>query len=438
MNKSFLNFHDKIVTTDLLLENPALTQQLRQLTEQFFLLAKASSSPSLADSAESDHEDAPSSPESPAQLVTTTRPYKDIGLGYVQFIDPEPQSLTPPTDPSSPHSDMAMLGALFDMPSKPAFPTPLITRLPTPPSLQILDGAVSSQYRAPYTFSIEETSFSRRLHRASLERGYHMLSHSNSTTDASQKIFQLSFIYHTRESLMSGLHATLMRDTHAPLEAFDTPFIHLGGAGTHFGKRKFHNSFVIKSGPMLQRPRLQSFQTGFDAGIELDFDTNSPEYQGEWFDALDVEGFLEYMGFAVEKGAVFAEAKAPADGPLIAFIRQNGGSAPAPKALEWNDRRISQGSINLFPELGLGSDLNERVAASNDDITAWIMGTGGNRTPELASRFEVNFPSAWDPVDAVASTRVVENGGEGKVNDVTIDVGTLVESEFSCSSVRVY
>jgi hypothetical protein len=451
MSKSFLSFHDRVVQSELLRGNPALGQELRQITEQFFLLAKSSATPSLTDSPDSDHDEAPSSPETPNHLQMSTpvdpsRQFKDIGMGYVEYIEPENHGhITPPTDSADERNDLNMLDVYKPMTSAaPEFTilTPngtsrktgtsaFIPKFSIPPPFSVAANAASTpttQLKAPYTFSIEESTFVRRIHRAAIERAYHLLSNGVANSAAMQRIFKLTFLYHTRESLVAGLQNILMKDTSQPLEAFHTPFIHLGGAGTHFSKRRFHNSFLLKAGPHGSKSRLQNVQTGFDAGLDVDIDPNHPDYVGEWFDSTDVAGYLESLGLAIEPHAVFTEARVADDSQLINVLRQNGVLNLGPekqRGLEWGGeltrRSSEQSSMSLFPELGLGPDVNERNM-SFEDPSGWLMGVGSR----LPDRLDPQMPTAWDPIDALSFVQQSQSTAPA-TRAVTMDVGSFVE-----------
>jgi hypothetical protein len=436
MNRSFLSFHDKVISADLLDNNSALASQLRDITHQFFLLAK-SSAPSLADSADSDdHEEGPSSPEPVLPLVMSNsepRPFKELSWGYVEYVEPEDtaSSLTPPRgSPASMPIDLVFSEAALPKTlsvtaeyknssgsgsSRSVSPLPFFGRISTPPSLEFMDDfsipRPPTQLKAAYTFSMEEPIFHRRLHRASLERAYHLLASNHQFPEKIHRVFQLSLIYHTRESLMAGIHGTLQKDSSASLDHVATPFIHLGGAGTHFGGRKHINSLLIKADSVHKRSRLINAQTGFDVGLEIKFDANEKSLQGDWFDAYDVQGYMEHLGLRIEPGAVFAEASVPDDSALVQLLRQNGTALPSSqsvtRSIDWDNQlgTKNSSSMNLFPELGLGSDLNERTA---DDITGWIMG-GGDRSPTFSQMLP------W---------------GGSQLRNVTVDVGAMVECKL--------
>jgi hypothetical protein len=91
----------------------------------------------------------------------------------------------------------------------------------------------------------------------------------------------------------------LARCQYEDLDWWETPFIHLGGAGTHYPRRdasgnikRLRNGWTVRqTGPLEKNmTRLQSLDDGtFQdlSGVDLS------GFEGEWFDAYDVEGYLE-------------------------------------------------------------------------------------------------------------------------------------------------
>src|ERR1700753_2627099 len=110
MNKAFLGFNDRILSSNLLQSNADLTRELRNTTEHFLTLTRTVGNGSSGDSAESDTEhpnilSAETAPEPPQQLPNhqSEEPRTiDIGMGYVQILDESLAhgQLTPPTEAS--------------------------------------------------------------------------------------------------------------------------------------------------------------------------------------------------------------------------------------------------------------------------------------------------------------------------------------------------
>ncbi|KAF2139813.1 uncharacterized protein K452DRAFT_56344 [Aplosporella prunicola CBS 121167] len=200
--------------------------------------------------------------------------------------------------------------------------------------------------RIPFTYSFQETTFARRLQRACLERSFHLLSTANLRPSAFLRVFRLCRHYSTREELIGQFRAILQQSVLEPLEFVRSPFLHLGGAGTHYPKRDVYGNMVpqtcdsyLRMGPWATKTQIQQqgkrrtesssssttntttstastssvMTPPSDDGIssygwarELQEDLRG--YEGEWFDCHDVEGYLAELGVHIDAQASFAEA----------------------------------------------------------------------------------------------------------------------------------
>lgn len=199
-----------------------------------------------------------------------------------------------------------------------------VSSSPSPIHASLLSGAFTNlpalndkndrHVKAPYTYSFQETTFARRLHRAALEKGYYLLNRASECKTQFDRVFKLSLMYATRDQLINRIGLTLRKGVHDSLEFWQTPFLHLGGAGTHFPHRDASgailprpNCWNVRSiGPL--RPGAARLENAMDgspdsSGVELDISG----YEGEWFDSHDVQGYLESLGVKIEPQASFAE-----------------------------------------------------------------------------------------------------------------------------------
>jgi hypothetical protein len=201
--------------------------------------------------------------------------------------------------------------------------------------------------------------------------------------------------------------------------------------------------------------------TGLDGGIE--FDVDPKEYEGEWFDSNDVEGFLVDLGIFINPRASFAEAQVAEDSPLMRLLRKNGVvpesetnssalwnngvTATAPLLTSETSEANASSSANtatvdqtrLFQELGMadtttfGTQDELMWSADLNNATGWLMGSG-DRTPEFTSSgwAKIGNPSPWEPSDAVIETfRSHSHTPELEtMRKVTVDVTSLVNCKF--------
>jgi hypothetical protein len=175
--------------------------------------------------------------------------------------------------------------------------TPPMTRLPTPP-LQL--PSLTNKTIAPvFTYSHDETTFARRLMRAALETGFHILSAANIRPSALNYVFKLSLPYLNLDQLRARFRMMLSRGVNEDLDFWETPFIHLGGAGTHYPRKdangniipKKNNWTVMQIGPLERK--MVRVENVADGRSEYLTDMDLTGFEGEWFDAYDVQGYLE-------------------------------------------------------------------------------------------------------------------------------------------------
>ncbi|KAF1954663.1 hypothetical protein CC80DRAFT_536808 [Byssothecium circinans] len=192
-------------------------------------------------------------------------------------------------------------------------PTPDLTspmkRLPTPPYLPSL--STKRLATPPWTFSHDETTFARRLNRAATEAGFHILSSSEQSLGILKHIFRLSLPFKSLEELLERFKSMLSRGVDEELDTWDHPFSHLGGAGTHYPRKLT----VDRPHHWVLHPRIGPFSSNIwhaenteDPSKSCDIDVDLTGFDGEWFDADDVEGYLEReKGCRIDPKSSFAE-----------------------------------------------------------------------------------------------------------------------------------
>ncbi|KAF3038213.1 hypothetical protein E8E11_004973 [Didymella keratinophila] len=178
-----------------------------------------------------------------------------------------------------------------------------------------LDTSLSTKTLSPnYTYSFEEVTFARRLMRATLEAGFLLLCNSDVHPALLNYIFKLSLPFVTLDEIRARFKIILARGVTEDMDWYATPFLHLGGAGTHYQRRDaqgepipFKNTWTIRQiGPFDKRMvRMESVADGQShdcEGIDL------AGFEGEWFDAYDVQGYLEEQWHCrIEPRSSFAE-----------------------------------------------------------------------------------------------------------------------------------
>jgi len=534
MSKAFLSFNDNAMASGILQVRPELARQLKATTERFISLSRSANKGSDDEHSGSDIDsvDESHAPRRAQSGMMESRSYRIaadnrssspeliprqrevLPLGYVQISDDSSGIITPNLVDTATMDISGMSGVSNDMIAVTSgmvgFDSllqaagvpfdkiqPLSSQIfsvdsmelptaPDPTDLSALHNTSLPNELAPaYTYSFQETRFAKRLHRATLERGFHLLSTAHLRPAAFSHVFRFSLLYNTRDALLARFKYKLSLPPDAPLEYYNTPFIHLGGAGLHYSKRKVSNSYLIKPGPMMPgmrvpKARLESADPATGAqpyDIELDL----REYEGEWYDAIDVEGFLEEKGVRIEDIGSFAEAiiteeasaavSAPSPSsnvfsspPSLVDGSNSAGasttappSAASPQTPILSETSLQLATARLFPELdGLGQD---SVVSMDSEAMGWLMGSG-DKTPDFLSSGWANDTQMLAPWNGAAD---VNPFGDWNLDElpppdtppappaaasrpakktVTIDVNKFINGEFCtllpCSRLNMY
>lgn len=160
------------------------------------------------------------------------------------------------------------------------------------------------------TYSFQESTFARRLHRATLEAGYQLVLDPSMPPERLYRAFRLSLLTVDRAKLTLILKNLLDR---GPDDSLDSgiPMVHVGGAGTHYSRKdKFGVLQPKKQTETLGTIGPQALTVLQHANLMTDLTVEITGFEGEWFDPHDVEGYLAEKGIFIDPGSSFAEADA--------------------------------------------------------------------------------------------------------------------------------
>ncbi|CAK3945749.1 Hypothetical predicted protein [Lecanosticta acicola] len=164
----------------------------------------------------------------------------------------------------------------------------------------------------PTTYSFNESTFAKRLHRACLEHAYQLLLDPQRRPATYGRVFKLSLMVKDRNKLILGIKALLSRPAHEDLDANATP-IHVGGAGTHYPRRDANGTFRPKKDSWnlgLVGPKtLALLESAAGDNLTADMAVEVAGFEGEWFDPYDVEGYLMEKGIHINPACSFAQAE---------------------------------------------------------------------------------------------------------------------------------
>ncbi|KAL2435153.1 hypothetical protein ABEF95_014036 [Exophiala dermatitidis] len=180
-----------------------------------------------------------------------------------------------------------------------------------PPGLEIERPLVSPSNHGLYTYSFQETTFARRLHRMVLERGFRKLSNPTVDVKSIQHSFRFSFCFSNRKHMIGRFQEILRRRAGEALEDFAAPFLAIGGAGTHFPRRDDLGNPIyppnclspLKAfGPF---PYIESETPRADSSVQELLENIG--FTGEWYDSHDVEEYLKTKGIFLDGHSSFVD-----------------------------------------------------------------------------------------------------------------------------------
>jgi hypothetical protein len=227
----------------------------------------------------------------------------DVGMGYRMYT---PSTFDQMVDNSMvPGPARAMHPQSRDMPET-------IILEPKAPNMHHRSLSASGELDPPKTYSFQETTLARRLHRACLEAAYHLLLDPVRKPHTYERVFKLSLLSRDRTRMAASLKKILDRGLHDPLDFWDAPVLHIGGAGTHYplrvrppmaqGRPKFHIGTI---GPHILNLLDNVVQARPAAEVSVEIEG----FEGTWFDPYDVEGYLESKGIHIDPTVSFVEAE---------------------------------------------------------------------------------------------------------------------------------
>ncbi|KAH0544578.1 hypothetical protein GP486_008506, partial [Trichoglossum hirsutum] len=187
------------------------------------------------------------------------------------------------------------------------------------PSVDQYPHAFDTQQTAPpipWTFSFQETTFARRLHRAAVERGYYLLLSPNSPPSEVSRVFDFCFTFSDRNETLRRLREILMRSNRESLEYSQAPLLHIGGAGLRYPRKNTLGSLEKKAVASADLttpvrsvgPMALAITGGMkEKGVTPEMMIELLGLSGEWFDSNDVEGYLREKGVVIAGDSSFAD-----------------------------------------------------------------------------------------------------------------------------------
>ncbi|KAM0141438.1 hypothetical protein ACHAP3_002302 [Botrytis cinerea] len=331
MNNIFINLYDFAISRGLLQREPEFGQQLQSTTQKFLELAKQDagdenlrheddSPDNIAHESqgEANHSLTNHSAQRPPPVImlsdepTTADTINPWG-GYIVSKDTsseeERQIEYNQNDTEEPRQYEIISRATEENASFPFDSTSIQqyrAEIPSPISNNFLQSFYPyAAVPLPTTHSYFELSFARRVHRATVEHGYKLLTMPNPPKRRFEKAFGYCLQFETKEECIARFQRILNNSSKESLHEWRYPLVHLGGSGTYYPNQdsdtdnelmpKFRTGFSMGPFPTACTPLLENISPNMKCTL--------PGFEGEFFDPNDVEGYLRGHGFDLQPGA---------------------------------------------------------------------------------------------------------------------------------------
>lgn len=392
MNNAYIELHDNLIDTGLFNSRTTLLQQLKSTAEQFATSARLVQDSDnedddnqhddrhRTDSAEVGHEHTSSSNNARTKSNVSSQ---DSGQGVPGYKRAYSQDSGNELDIEV--SDLQLFQApnFEDTNVQEDFQQWNVQIPDTQFDVETFFPTIEKPLKAtqPYTYSFQETTFSRRLHRLCLERAFRNLTAPDMDRDYITRAFRFTFCFSNKKSMLIRFQELLKRKAGESLENWNVPFFRVGGAGTHFPRRD-------EAGRPIYPPNMHSPASVFRPLRWLEVETPRAEsttekmleaigYGGDWFDSHDVEEYLKTKGIYLDGSSSFIEidpaaislpsltttASTPILDPAGSPIR-----TPSPGVTPHMEGYLDQEVLSTFANNGIFDFL---ATAENPDKTAW-------------------------------------------------------------------
>ncbi|KAK5626018.1 hypothetical protein RRF57_001734 [Xylaria bambusicola] len=326
--------------------------------------------------------------QSSASLPTTQQPQPLLG-GIIVTHEPETQPVIPdsahPSDASIEDGTLTFVrmanidNASFGYP------------------MSFLDSSMQTPWSLPWeplsmldSGAYLERTFGRRLHRRTTERAAKLLSIPDLPIEAILRVFGFVIHYASLDEIKQRIKSTLSRGADEDMNAYAQPFHHVGGSGTHFASGAktiaFPEGAPFPNSGFGMGPFNEKTTTVRDDLLDHLQHAKLPGWEGEWFDAYEVEQYLAQQSISLPQGGGDGYVDIPPgefyDNPLEGSQtkRNNGGSTG-------NVQGGSMRNNPAYPSPGSSIESMLSVPAQTD---LWSSGSLG---PEYLASMSDNISS---------------------------------------------
>ncbi len=214
------------------------------------------------------------------------------------------------------HSLPFSLAEELERPHTPHSPAVQGTWIPTPGK---------TPFRQDYSYSFQESTFSRRLHRCCLEYTYRLFINPATDPKTVYRVFRLVKCMADTSKMQPYFEDLLHRNDKELLELPGLPFYTIGGAGTHYQRKDLQGKMGLPGNTRLPKRILGSvpFQGGMEDEDEryIQF-LEMLGYGGVWLDSSDVEAYLRDRGVMIDAGTTVVTVQPRSGGPKLGVVAE--------------------------------------------------------------------------------------------------------------------
>lgn len=451
MSNIFITLYDFAVGKGLLQREPEFGQQLQSTTERFLALAKASSEdlnheenhveelekhdePETARPKKKGRKSSPKTRQEPKAATPESgspvwggfpiggksrTPVEDIQMEYqpqqyeTRNRQQDLQVITRPTEDNAsfPWDFMDLQQYNVELPSTEDFSQVFLPE---------------SQLPLPDTHAYTENSFARRLHRGSVEAAWQLITNPNPAPGVFEKVFGFCLKYETKEDIIERTKRQILSSSKDTLQNWRAPFTNIGRAGTFY---PMHDEDVNDA-------LMPKFRTGYSMGpfteaiaqaqytyLDETQRCNLPGFEGEFFDANDVEGYLRGRGLEFSPSADFVTAKLD----LTLFVEDSSPKSVSGSSVSTvSPRTPKTPSLNLFDSDGYSKSF--KPDATSLPFPLGFANWDSDIIAKDAGKIDPIFFSMAEEDTGRASPGSDSRSEKGET--VTLNVQTLLSGEF--------
>ena len=284
----------------------------------------------------------------------------------------------------------------------------------------------------PKTCSYTESSFTRRLLRASLEASQRLMKKPSSNPDDVHRLCRFAYCFMKHETMLTFVESVMARTAKDNMELWNVPFFHIGGAGLHYPRDGIDASSKPPEWWANARPMGPRRELGPRFPVRDVPDWERIKYAGvtgEWFDSNDVDQYLRSKGLYIDSTTTVIELNEPLDSSLpgvhempsstsatsTSFPDSGSGSdSPGNASLPWGPVRHG----NIQSQAGGSSQFEQ---SNGQPAINLDMSPGPNIIDfdDSGPAFNFNMSTGFQPVQPVEEAKVKK----------LLDVDAFLESE---------